>query len=1260
MANVNNAGWAPTPSEPSDSGMQVKAMGLKVNYTFDKDSAVNCLARWAPILHIQTIPIDDRNRIGLVDLQTCLKAVYHYSPELADDTDRDYTIYAFDYSEPDTPLVGQGLLSRAMQNNSEGSGQFVTGRVTKNMLAIFGNGISETLEVKLRLTAVSRAPPPAPAPTPAPAQNQNQMPHQMPHLHRSASTMSENGEWNSYMQHNTSFNQSTNNQMASSPGMAPARPFNSSYEARNEYMGQSQSFHSAASQPGSRPGSAEPNFQRASPMIMDGLPPSAPPTQNQMPPDTTGPPKPVTLVSKSTSRPSSRASSKAPTGRPRGRPRKKPAAAEGSTSGYEDGTDADDGPGPRKRAKITQVERSNSATFGSAPDSLRVAASTSGSIRNFRPVGAGGDAANGSHLQEVPRAPTPVPEHRSKNFPLSRSVTQSNLRQQSMNAQDQSGSFSGSFTELNRSMSQPQDARSPVDSLAPSPAQTYSDGPSPADIGSSPPVPRSRLYSAQSSPAPSSPILPPMPVPQPDSGFMSGGFEDPRLDEEQTTKPATEAPPAHVVAKPKPKRSRAKKKQPPKSENLIMFSETPGPPEFLPKTSIYNPPQSNRKAAEAQKALLAQQPPMSEPNRVQPFELTPVPGEAEQGHVSQEVSTGQPQNPTRPEARKQSSLPPHPESIETGELPVAAELPTPTEQPTTQSTLAPEEAVSPPIATPQEEMSDLERVLMGELNDEHNLMETMSLDLTPRPMEDLTPRAMEGSQERDTACKIERADGSMEPPSIPRSSVEETAEPELPMPSVPASDPVFPLSSAQTVTPSEPPHPQTDMVGPMDSRANKNYVKKQAIKQKLEDAIAKGQTPPFCTNCGAVQTPTWRKIWKQEHQGVPEYHEYSEKAGCVTAINILERGEDGRPVRYEMVKKALAPSENKAHWREVLLCNPCGIWFSKWKVPRPAEKWDKDQDRLSQVRKKRPTGGQGGRSKKSRTKSDGQMNLASDAALPTDPLGPIEDADDTVVLIAEQRGATRRLLFPSPRKDGHQKVLGEVAINIVQTPSEAGASKGREGEAEKENNALAIEDHNDDLVGLFGTPARPSTPPPKPSNQGPFKTPTAATPSHRPITRSVTKSIRSSRSLHRTMQSPSQAANSKLQLQRTPTRTPRSTHRRSPKPQIPGTVPSHLMLEELGPFSSPFTKSINQLLSEANDFMAPSAGDGGFNLDLSHLSHEDNGQLLGSGRFDFSTFLSTDGAMPSSPPTMSHMLTSFGGHLGEDDSGDLWKNLDAI
>ncbi|KAK8004364.1 hypothetical protein PG989_004083 [Apiospora arundinis] len=1020
MANANNAGWAPPPSETGDSGMQVKAMGLKVHYTFDKDSSVNCLARWAPILHIQTIPVDERNRIGLVDLQTCLKAVYHYSPELADDKDRDYTIYAFDYSEPDTPLVGQGLLSRAMQNNPEGNPQFVTGRVTKNMLAIFGNGISETLEVKLRLTAVSRAPPPAPAPAPAPVQNQ--MP---PHLHRSASTMSENTEWNTYMQHNASFNQQTNNSMASSPALAPARPFNSSYEARNEYAGQSQSFHSAASQHGSRPGSAEPNFQGSNPMIIDGLPPVAPPAQGQMPPDSTGPSKPANVAGKNASRPSSRASSKAPTGRPRGRPRKKPAAVEGSTSGYEDGTDADDGPGPRKRAKITQVERSNSATFGSAPDSLRVAASTSGSIRNFRPIGAGGDAANGSHMQEVPRAPTPVPENR-KSFPLSRSVTQSNLRQQSMSAQGQAGSFSGSFNESNRSMSQSLDARSPVDSLAPSPAQTYSDGPSPGDIGSSPPVPRSRLYSAQSSPAPSSPILPPMPVPQPDSGFMSGGFEDPRLDEEQTTKPATEAPPAPVVAKPKPKRSRAKKKQPLKSDNLVMFSETPGPPELLPKTSIYNPPHPPK---DPSKAPRAQQPPMSEPSRFQPSEPTPMPSEMEEGsNMPQEGSIGQYQNPMRHESREQLSLPPRPESVEAAEPPVAAEHTTPTQHSTTQTASVPEDPVSPVIATPQE-ITDLERVLMGDLNDEHNLMETMSMELTPRPLDDLTPRAVgrsqedftpravEGSQERDMACKIERADCSMEPPLFPRSSVEGTAEPELPPPSIPASDPVFPMSSTETMMPSEPAHPQTDMVGPLDSRSNKNYVKKQAIKQKLEEAIAKGQTPPFCTNCGAIQTPTWRKIWKQEHEGVPEYHEYSEKAGCVTAINILERGEDGKPIRYEMVKKALAPSEIKAHWREVLLCNPCGIWFSKWKVPRPQEKWDRDQNRLSQVRKKRPTGGQGGRPKKSRSKSDGQMNLTSDAGLLTDPLAAPEDADDAVILIAEQNvpsGAVQQAVNTKP------------------------------------------------------------------------------------------------------------------------------------------------------------------------------------------------------------------------------------------------------
>ncbi len=438
----------------------------------------------------------------------------------------------------------------------------------------------------------------------------------------------------------------------------------------------------------------------------------------------------------------------------------------------------------------------------------------------------------------------------------------------------------------------------------------------------------------------------------------------------------------------------------------------------------------------------------------------------------------------------------------------------------------------------------------------------------------------------------------------------------------------------------------------------------------------------------------------------------------------------------------------------------CGIWFSKWKAHRPPEKWEKDEKRLSQVRKKRANGNGASRSKKSRTKSDTQMNLTSEAGLLTDPLGPLDGAmspnraladsfftqqPDVVseagsgkdrrrmrgngkgpgsthsrastnsrgsgtpgspITFNDELGATRRLLFPSPRKDSEQRVLGEVAVNIVQTSPEFGgtAKEGVESSADKENISAAVMAHNhhdniasDDFADLFGTPpARPSTPPPRSSahSGGPFKTPTRPTPSHRPITRSVSKSMRSS---SRTINSPSQALMPDRTPSRTPSKTPRSAavaaatgglltgsagRRRSPRNNHNNNIHNsnnhdlvvpHLLLDDLQHqqhlFDSPFTKSLNQLLSEANDFVAavpptPShhhqhqhqhrRGSGGRNGGGGNNS-DNNGGVIDEGEFhidlddhhfDFGSLLSTDGIMPSSPPAPMMMLRGGGGGGG--------------
>ncbi|KAI0403389.1 hypothetical protein F4802DRAFT_599190 [Xylaria palmicola] len=1219
----NNASWDRVSPAGEECGPQVRPMGLKVHYTFDKDNQERCLARWPHTLQIQSIPIDGQT-IGIADLGLCLQAVSQCSPELASDGDRDYAVYALDYSEPDTPLVGQGLLSRGLNQGPEPrEPKLVTGLVTRNLLAIFGNGVKETLEVKLKLTAIPKAPwnDAVPRPQSAMAQPLNLAP--------SSSALSENGEWGSFVQSHPGLARKQSLPPRNLPTLAPApvRPYNSSFEATADVVTHYPPLQPA---PSSRPGSVDPSSkERSTPSFRQTTPLA--PARRSPAVDEAGSSQPVTKAAKpqTQSRPNSRASSRPPTGRPRGRPRKRPLASEGNTSGYEDGTDGDDAPSRiKKRATTTIVERSNAATFGSAPESLRVAASTAGSIRNIRPVAPAGDGPARSHLQEEgPRAPTPVPEPRFHGHGHPRLMAQSNLRQQSMPFQPIEGLPNPPCPNLNRSMSY--GAGSPMDSVAPSP---FSDEPSPADISSSPPVPRSTRYSIQSSPAPSSPVLPPMraPVEQPDSGFMSGGLEDNRMEEDFINK-ATPVPnvPAPIVTKPKPRRSRAKK-QPESKQTLHIHNETPGPPELLPQTSIYNPPrpQGPRKRSNAGTPVTIETP------------VTDSGATAMSGMTMAVETATTKGNP-----------------MQTTEYMAAT-------------------------APPQIDFDALEAAL-NDFTDDHQFLETLDVDVNSfSPADDA---ALQGN---DTPHPGAVHDRRMEPPALPTPYSEPSVEPELP--TVPASDPVLPQLS-QSVPESAGLHPQTDAVDGVESRMNKNYVKRQAIKQKLEEAVALGEMPSFCSNCGALQTPTWRKIWKQERSGVPAYHEYSEKPGHVTAINVLERDETGKPSSYEVIKKSLGPGDDKSKWTETILCNPCGIWFSKWKAHRPPEKWEKDEQRLTQTRKKRAAGGGTARSRKGRAKSDGQMTLTSEACPPTDPVGPLDapqspkesttmasnpdqaenmsekgsgrnrkraptepkDQGSThshtsrasgtamsPIDIEEELGITRRLLFPSPRKNGEQKILGEVAINIVQTgPKPIEITNGEvAGKKNSHPRGPTPEPPNNDFADLFGPTPRPSTPPPnKGANNGPFKTPTRPTPSHRPVTRSVSKSMRPARSLT----SPSQAL-----PDRTPTRTPSRTPRKTPRSGFltgatPRRSPRHLLPSEAmgeSALGTPLTHSIGQMFSDADHLMmhSPSRGFGG--LDFSSFPHMD-GMEHGDGElphFDFSALLATDSLMPgsSSPPAL--------------------------
>ena len=132
---------------------------VKILYTSD-DNKTNCLARFPDVLRIPTVAIDENTRIGVIELQQCIKAIVSASPELVSRLSQaDYTIYAYDYSEYETPQVGQGLLSAILAAGTptvpahQSIGK-ITGRVCKNIMGLFSNGVQETLEVKLRLVPV--------------------------------------------------------------------------------------------------------------------------------------------------------------------------------------------------------------------------------------------------------------------------------------------------------------------------------------------------------------------------------------------------------------------------------------------------------------------------------------------------------------------------------------------------------------------------------------------------------------------------------------------------------------------------------------------------------------------------------------------------------------------------------------------------------------------------------------------------------------------------------------------------------------------------------------------------------------------------------------------------------------------------------------------------------------------------------------------------------------------------------------------------
>lgn len=231
----------------------------------------------------------------------------------------------------------------------------------------------------------------------------------------------------------------------------------------------------------------------------------------------------------------------------------------------------------------------------------------------------------------------------------------------------------------------------------------------------------------------------------------------------------------------------------------------------------------------------------------------------------------------------------------------------------------------------------------------------------PIRMQPIAPRPVSSSTSRPGSRNGPRLTPKpLAPAPTPPAHVE-IAPMRTSLPPVPASDPVpashpplqhsqtwaGPMSDFNIVDPS----PNSDANRPRRRASSKRRPKQ--IQDRLEQAIKAGEVPPFCENCGCIETPTWRRAWSKEFVGNEEQAKAMMEEPHALFFTSVDRDDADAMTKFKLFKKSLQTEDNE--WSQVLLCNPCGLWLFKFKVMRPENKWNKQStDKNAPNKKKRP------------------------------------------------------------------------------------------------------------------------------------------------------------------------------------------------------------------------------------------------------------------------------------------------------------------
>ena len=456
--------------------------------------------------------------------------------------------------------------------------------------------------------------------------------------------------------------------------------------------------------------------------------------------------------------------------------------------------------------------------------------------------------------------------------------------------------------------------------------------------------------------------------------------------------------------------------------------------------------------------------------------------------------------------------------------------------------------------------------------------------------------------------------------------------------------------------------------------------RKKAIQSKLELSVAAGEMPPFCENCGAIETPTWRKAWVKVHSGTPEHVKISEEEGGIVAWQSLMTDSDGNVCLYRIVKRTLLPIDEG--FTEILLCNrkcmylaakemsnriaACGLWLHTRKCMRPKEIWEKTQRDPDEKRKRAP------RAKKATTiplsaqanegPSSHGSNVQSDGSSPANDTKPDSTVEEVYPLpqMNRHRASSEQVKSSKSNSNDMDQASAAMALQraIQSSPARLMGTEHAPIQVEaltpkptrrvlfpspRHTGDLLLETENSSKLGNkdFTTNSRAVDLPPRgddsqsdkencpPDDDETFDHLFEDT--QGPISRPAT---------------PSPSRNSRSQLFKTPRKTTTpdrplpttgdffsSTAKALLLPSTPKRTPTRSSVQILGEMS-PFSVQWNQILSEGNH-ISPSAANTDF-LPLPQLGNTPGGRVrqgFDFTQFDSGDFLSTDAPMPSSPPS---------------------------